>query len=138
MSRPDKSNAASSVPAPRFALGWAALSYALATMALAYPALSGLFLVNARSDQYIAGFAFRDFAVQSLRAGQGIPQWNPYMFGGLPYIAAMHGDIFYPTQLLRLLIGTDVGMTWGFIIHTFLAGLFTYGFLRAWGLGFFP
>ncbi|MDB4913960.1 MAG: putative rane protein, partial [Gemmatimonadetes bacterium] len=117
-------------------MAWAALAFAIATMALAYPALSGQFLVNPHSDQYIAGFGFRDFAVQSLRSGWGIPHWNPYLYGGLPYVAAMHGDIFYPTQLLRLLIGTDAGMTWGFIIHTFLAGLFTYGFLRAWGLGF--
>lgn len=117
-------------------MGLAALTYALATLALAYRALSGQFLVNPHSDQYIAGFAFRDFATMALRAGQGIPHWNPYMFGGLPYIAAMHGDIFYPTALLRLLIGTDAGMTWGFIIHTFLAGLFTYGFVRAWGVGF--
>ena len=117
-------------------MGFAALAYALATLVLAYPALSGQFLVNPHSDQYIAGFAFRDFATQALRAGQSIPHWNPYMFGGLPYVAAMHGDIFYPTALLRLAIGTDAGMTWGFIIHTFLAGLFTYGFLRAWGLGF--
>ena len=117
-------------------MAWAALCFALATLALAYPAFSGQFLVNPHSDQYIAGFGFRDFAVQSLRAGLGIPHWNPYLFGGLPYIAAMHGDIFYPTQLLRLVMGTDVGMTWGFIIHTFLAGLFTYGFLRAWGLEF--
>ena len=117
-------------------MGWAAVAYALATMALAYPALRGQFLVNPHNDQYIAGFAFRDFAVQSLRSGLGIPHWNPFLYGGLPYVAAMHGDIFYPTQLLRLLIGTDAGMTWGFIIHTFLAGLFTYGFLRAWGIGF--
>ncbi|MDQ2667699.1 MAG: YfhO family protein [Gemmatimonadota bacterium] len=117
-------------------MAWAALFFALATLALAYPALSGQFLVNPHSDQYIAGFGFRDFAVQSLRSGLGIPHWNPYLYGGLPYVAAMHGDIFYPTQLLRLAIGTDRGMTWGFIIHTFLAGLFTYGFLRAWGLGF--
>jgi hypothetical protein len=118
-------------------MGWAALTYALATLALAYPALSGQFLVNPHSDQYLAGFAFRDFATQALRAGHSIPHWNPYLFGGMPYVAAMHGDIFYPTALLRLLIGTDAGMTWGFIIHPFLAGLFTYGFLRAWGLGFF-
>ena len=117
-------------------MGWAALWYALATLALAYPALNGQFLVSPPSDQFIAGFAFRDFAVQMLRAGQGIPHWNPYLFGGLPYVAAMHGDIFYPTQLLRALVGTDVGMTWGFIIHTFLAGFLTYGFLRVWGLGF--
>ncbi len=119
-------------------MAWAAIAYAIATLALAYPALSGQFLVSVNSDQYKAGFAFRDFAVQSVRAGQGIPHWNPFMFGGLPYVAAMHGDIFYPTQLLRLLLGTDVGMTWGFVIHTFLAGLFTFAFLRAYGLEFFP
>ncbi len=119
-------------------MGWASLVYAVATMALAYPALTGQFLVNPRSDQYIAGFGFRNFAVESLRSGHGIPQWNPYLFGGMPYVAAMHGDIFYPTQLLRLLLGTDVGMTWGFVIHLFLAGLFTFGFLRAWGLAFYP
>ncbi|MFI5255918.1 MAG: hypothetical protein ACHQRK_01570 [Gemmatimonadales bacterium] len=110
----------------------------MATLALAYPALSGQFLVNPHSDQYIAGFAFRDFAAQSLRAGQGIPQWNPYLFGGLPYVAAMHGDIFYPTALLRMIMPTDAAMTWGFAIHLFVAGLCTYVFLRAWGLGFFP
>ena len=130
--------AAPSSPAPRFATGWAALAYALATLTVAWPALLGKFLVNPHSDQYIAGYAFRDFAAQSLRAGQGIPEWNPYLFGGLPYIAAMHGDIFYPTALLRMILPTDVAMTWGFVIHLFLAGLFTYGFLRAWGLGFFP
>ncbi len=117
-------------------MGWAAVAYAIATLLLAYPVLSGQFLVNPRSDQYIAGFAFRDFAAQALRAGQGIPQWNPYMFGGLPYVAAMHGDIFYPTALLRMVMPTDLAMSWGFILHLFAAGLFTYGFLRAWGLGF--
>jgi len=138
MSRPEKITAAPVSPAPRFAAGWAAIAYAIATFMLAWPALLGKFLVNPHSDQYIAGYAFRDFAAQSLRAGQGIPQWNPYLFGGLPYVAAMHGDIFYPTALLRVILPTDVAMTWGFIIHTFLAGFFTYCFLRAWGLGFFP
>jgi hypothetical protein len=122
MSRPEKSSAAPRSQAPRFAAGWAALAYAIATLLLAWPALVGKFLVNPHSDQYIAGFAFRDFAAQALRAGQGIPQWNPYLFGGLPYVAAMHGDIFYPTALLRVILPTDVAMTWGFIIHTFLAG----------------
>ena len=138
MPRPEKLPATPSSSAPRFATGWAALAYAIATLALAYPALSGQFLVNPHSDQYIAGFAFRDFAAQALRAGQGIPQWNPYLFGGMPFVAAMHGDIFYPTALLRMLMPTDVAMTWGFVIHLFVAGLFTYGFLRAWGLGFSP
>ena len=121
---------------PRFATAWAALVYAVSTMLLAYPALAGGFLVNARSDQYIAGYAFREFAAQSLRSGHGFPQWNPYLQGGLPYIAAMHGDIFYPTFLLRMILPTDLAITWEFVIHLFLAGLFTYLFLRAWRFGF--
>lgn len=123
--------------APRYALLWALLTYVLCTLILAYPALTGGFLVTPVSDQYIGGFPVRDFAAQSLKAGEGIPQWNPYIFGGLPYIAAMHGDIFYPTFVLRALLPTDVAMTWSFIIHVVLAGVFTYLFARSAGLGFF-
>jgi hypothetical protein len=129
----DLTAAPQQLPAPRFANGWAALVYALATLTLAYPALWGRFMINPRSDQYIAGYAFREFGAQTLRAGEGFPQWNPYLFGGMPYIAAMHGDIFYPTFLLRMIMPTDVAMTWTFVIHLFLAGFFTFGFLRAWG-----
>jgi hypothetical protein len=125
-------------PAPRFAALWAAFVYVGATLTLAYPALGGAFLVNPRSDQYIAGYAFREFAAQWLRSGRGFPEWNPYLFGGLPYVAAMHGDIFYPTFLLRMVLPTDQAMTWEFPIHLVLAGLFTYGLLRAWNFGFFP
>ena len=125
-------------PTPGRALAWAALTYAIFTLLLAYPALSGQFLVSAFSDQYIAGFPFREFAAESLRAGNGFPLWNPYQFGGMPYVAAMHGDIFYPTFLLRMLMPTDVAMTWSFIIHLFLCGLFTFLFLRSANFGFFP
>ncbi len=123
--------------APRFAFGWAALVYALGTLSLGYPALVGKFLVNPHSDQYIAGYAFREFAATMLRTTGHFPLWNPYLFGGLPYVAAMHGDIFYPTFLLRMIMPTDVAMTWGFIIHIFLAGLLTYVFLRDLGYSFF-
>ena len=125
------------VPLPRRATLWAAAAYAVAALSLGWPALVGKFLVNPRSDQFIAGYAFREYAAAALKAGEGFPLWNPYLFGGMPYIAAMHGDIFYPTFLLRMFLPTDVAMTWGFIIHVYLAGLFTYIFLRSLGLGFF-
>jgi hypothetical protein len=111
--------------------------YVIGTLSLAYPALVGKFLVSPHSDQYIAGYAFREFAATTLRTTGHFPLWNPYLFGGMPYIAAMHGDIFYPTFLLRMVMPTDVAMTWGFIIHIFLAGLFTFGFLRALGYSFY-
>ena len=99
-------------------------------LTLTCPALAGKFLVNPLSDQYQAGFAFRDFAAQVMKSTGGFPQWDPYLFGGMPYVAAMHGDIFYPTFLLRLILPTDVAMTWGMILHFFLCGLATYWFLR--------
>src|SRR5689334_6796907 len=89
---------------PRFAGAWAALVFALCTLVLGFPALGGGFLVNPASDQFKAGYAFREFAAASLKAGHGFPLWNPYLFGGLPYVAAMHGDIFYPTFLLRMIM----------------------------------
>lgn len=121
---------------PRFASAWAIATYVLCTMVFAWPALTGQFLVNPNSDQYIAGFAFRNFGAEMLRDTGSIPLWNPYLFGGMPFVAAMHGDIFYPTFLLRLMLGTDSGMTWSLILHVILAGCFTYGFLRAWGFSF--
>jgi hypothetical protein len=126
------------IAAPRLAGLWSALVYALATLWLGAPALTGQFLINIRSDQYLAGYAFREFAANALRTTGAFPMWNPYIYGGLPYVAAMHGDIFYPTFLLRMIMPTDVAMTVGFMLHIFLAGLFTYYFLRAWGLGFYP
>ncbi len=123
---------------PRLAGLWSALVYALATLWLGAPALAGQFLINIRSDQYLAGYAFREFAAHTLRTTGSFPLWNPYIYGGLPYVAAMHGDIFYPTFLLRMILPTDVAMTVGFMLHIFLAGLLTYYFLRAWGLGFYP
>jgi hypothetical protein len=123
---------------PRHAVLWAALVYVLCTLILGYPALTGGFLVTPVSDQYIGGFPVRDFAAQSLKAGQGIPGWNPFIFGGMPYVASMNGDMFYPTFLLRALLPTDVAMTWSFMIHIALAGLFTFIFLRTLRLGFYP
>jgi hypothetical protein len=117
---------------------WAIAVYLLVTVAYSYPAFAGRFLVNQRSDQFIGGFPLRNFATLWEQAGRGVPLWNPYIFGGMPYVASMNGDIFYPTALLRLALGTDVGMTFGFILHVFLAGCFTYLFLRrAMRLGFF-
>ncbi|MEO7368856.1 MAG: hypothetical protein ABIZ36_12930, partial [Gemmatimonadaceae bacterium] len=123
---------------PRRAGLFAALWYVVCTLALGYPALGGGFLAGPNSDQFVAGYAFREFGASMVKATHGFPQWNPYIFGGMPYVAAMHGDIFYPTFLLRLIAPTDVAMTWSFMIHIFLAGLFTYYFVRSSGFGFFP
>jgi hypothetical protein len=123
--------------APRHAGLMAVGVHLLATLVLCYPAFTGQLLLNPSSDQYKAGYAFRDFARQYFVDNGSLPQWNPYLYGGMPFVDGMHGDTFYPTALLRLLIGTGPGMTWGLVIHLFLAGIFTYVLLRSLRLSFF-
>lgn len=139
MARTPVSTATSEAPAaPPFASAWAALVYGLCALSLSWPVLTGKFLGNINSDQYIAGYAFRNFAAEYFKAHGAIPQWNPYLFGGMPFVAAMHGDIFYPTFLLRLIMPVGTAMACGMILHFFLSGLATYWFLRLAGrLSFF-
>jgi hypothetical protein len=123
--------------APRHATLWAALVYAVAVATLAWPAFSGGFLVSPVSDQFKGGYAVREFGTAILKQTGHFPEWNPYLFGGMPYVGAMNGDIFYPPSLvLRLLLRPDVFVTWAFIIHIFLAGFFTYLMLRVMGSRF--
>ncbi len=117
---------------PRPAALWAGLVFVLAAVSLMWPMFTGQFLAG--DDQLIAGYAFRDFGATYFKAHGRIPEWNPYLFGGMPFIAAMHGDIFYPTAWLRWLVPTDVGMTLGFFLHLVIAGGAMYALLR--GLAF--
>jgi hypothetical protein len=111
----------------------AVLVFLIAAGTLCWPMLSGRFLVG--DDQYIAGYGFRLFGAEMFRQTGHIPEWNPYLFGGLPYIAAMHGDIFYPTAWLRWFLPIDTAMNLGFFSHIVLAGVAMYVFLRALRVG---
>jgi hypothetical protein len=103
--------------------------FVLAAFTLCWPMLAGKFLLG--DDQYVAGYGFRLFGAEMFRQTGHIPEWNPYLFGGLPYIAAQHGDIFYPTAWLRWFLPIDTAMNLGFAGHIVLAGAAMYAFLRA-------
>ncbi|HLB55179.1 MAG TPA: hypothetical protein VJK71_08725, partial [Gemmatimonadales bacterium] len=106
-----------------------------AALTLCWPMLTGKFLAGPWSDQYLAGYSFRAFAAHFFREHAAIPLWNPYLFGGLPFVGAAHGDIFYPTAALRWILPTDVAMNLGFAGHIVLAGVTMYALLRTLKLG---
>lgn len=97
---------------------------------LSLPMWSGQFLAGPASDQFATGYAWRHWQAEQWKALGHIPLWNPGIFGGLPYVAGMHGDIFYPTAWLRLVLPTAFAMNLGFVVHYVLAGFFAYLFLR--------
>lgn len=114
---------------PRWPRAIAWLVFVLAALTLCAPMLGGRWLLG--DDQFVAGYAFRLFGAEYFQATGNIPGWNPYLFGGMPFIAAMHGDIFYPTAWLRWVLPVDVAMNIGFAVHIVLAGGFMYLFLRS-------
>jgi hypothetical protein len=118
----------------------AAAIYTVVVVAVFWPAFTGQFLVGERSDM-LEGYPPRAFAAAYLKAHHAFPQWDPHIFGGMPYLAnTAHGDTFYPTFLLRLILPVHVGISLGFVIHILLAGVFMFLFLRelrlSWGAGF--
>jgi hypothetical protein len=127
---------ASSSYTPRHPRLAAAAVCCIAALTLLWPLLSGKILFGGMSsDMFIAGYAFRKFGADWFTRTGSIPQWNPYLLGGLPYIAAMHGDIFYPTAWLRWIMPVDLAITYGMLVHLVLAGWFTYVLGRALGMG---
>lgn len=94
------------------------------------PMFTGHFLGGRWSDQTWAGIPFRQFWADEVHRTGSIPLWNPYMFGGLPFVGAMHGDMFYPTSFARLILRADQALNFTFFVHLLAAGVFSYGFLR--------
>jgi hypothetical protein len=85
------------------------------------------------NDTITAGVMLRTFFTESVRALGRVPQWNPYMMGGVPYVEGGGGDVFYPSVILHFLLPMTTALAWKLIIHVFLAGVFMYLCARAFG-----
>ena len=90
------------------------------------------------TDMLEQAYQLRRFAVQEVRAGRGLPLWNPFVYGGQPYLAVLPGPVFYPTSLLYLALPLFRAIGWTFVLHTALAGVLGYGAGRAFGLRRWP
>jgi len=76
------------------------------------------------------GYAQRQFMAEYIRRHLTIAFWQPHILSGQPTVAAFFGDLFYPTLFLRLILPVHIVWAWTFYLHTFLAGLGTYLFLK--------
>lgn len=87
------------------------------------------------SDTIQAGVFFRDFLVNHFKDHGSIPMWNPYIFCGMPFVDAFHGDIFYlPTFIIKMIMPLERALGWGLVVHVYLAGIFAYLCARGFGL----
>jgi len=74
-------------------------------------------------------YAWRLFGFDLLRRGM-IPLWNPYLFCGAPFVANWHSALFYPPNLIFLLIPVHIALNYSIAFHFFLTGALTYAFVR--------
>ncbi|MBI2469729.1 MAG: YfhO family protein [Planctomycetes bacterium] len=74
-------------------------------------------------------FYWRYFGFNTLAKGI-IPLWNPYIYGGTPFVGGVQSAIFYPLNLIYLIFPIHVAINYSIILHVFLSGVFTYLYLR--------
>lgn len=82
------------------------------------------------TDTLPSEYMKRTVAAEHIKEHGEMPRWNPFILGGLPFVDAMHGDIFYPTALLKLIMPVHRALGWKLILHVFLAGVFMYLMLK--------
>ena len=74
-------------------------------------------------------FYWRYFGFNTLAKGI-MPLWNPYIYGGTPFVGGLQSAIFYPLNLIYLIFPIHVAINYSIILHVFLSGVFTYLYLR--------
>ena len=113
----------------------ATAAFTLWPVLLSLPMFAGMWLASQWSDQYTAGLPFHAWSAAWFKRTGHLPLWNPEIFGGMPFVAAGSGDIFYPTWLLRFVVPVTTVGNLSFSLHYILAGLFTYLLLRRLQVG---
>lgn len=65
----------------------------------------------------------RQFGFEELRKGN-LPLWNPYNFSGMPFVGFFQSAMFYPPNMVHLILPLAAAINWTVALHIFLSGLF--------------
>jgi hypothetical protein len=109
------------------------VTWALLTLLVFRESLLGGVPLLGHDTMALSYFA-RNFYTEFVQSVGRFPHWNPLLFGGLPFIDGMHGDIFYPPSLALFWMEARTMWAWKMALHIFLAGAFMHLWLRGIGL----
>ena len=86
-------------------------------------------------------YAFSVYQYERLSAGE-IALWNPYNYGGSPFLADVQASVLYPPRLLSMALTALFDGEWRYeslqietLLHTLLTAWLAYAFLRRLTLG---
>jgi hypothetical protein len=75
----------------------------------------------------------RDFGFSELAKGN-MPLWNPHVFSGTPFVGAFQSGMFYPLNLMYMVLPLANAMNADAAIHIFLLNVFMFLWARKQGL----
>ena len=78
-------------------------------------------------------YPIRFFARESILSGI-IPFWNPYLAGGMPFLASLQTCVFYPPSIFIYILPFNLGLKFYVLFHFALAGISMYLLSRELGL----
>lgn len=85
------------------------------------------------SDAIQAGILFRSMLIDYVHQYGRAPVWNPYQFGGLPFIDGFHGDVFYPFSVIKYFVSLFRYYGWVMLLHVFFGGMAMFYCARVFG-----
>ncbi|MCS6872767.1 MAG: oligosaccharide flippase family protein [Anaerolineae bacterium] len=88
------------------------------------------------SDLVLQNWQWKQFIRASLANGE-LPLWNPYLFAGVPFLAAGQHSALYPFSLIYYVLPLENAYGWFTVSQLWLAGVLMYAFLRGIRLGRF-
>jgi hypothetical protein len=85
-------------------------------------ALPGDLVLGAPNTDMVSEFiAWRAYLADSLRAGH-IPLWNPYTYGGQPFLSGFESAVLYPPNLLFAVMPLGPALNFSILLHLVLLG----------------
>jgi O-antigen/teichoic acid export membrane protein len=84
------------------------------------------------SDLILENYPWKRFIIDSIKQGE-LPLWNPYLFGGIPFLAAGQHSALYPLSILYYILPLDKAYGWFTVLNLGLAGVFMFLFMRTLG-----
>ncbi len=88
------------------------------------------------SDLVLENYAWKKFIVESLRARE-LPLWNPYLFAGVPFLAAGQHSFLYPFSILFYILPIDRVYGYFIALQFVIGALAMFAFGRVLGLSRF-
>jgi O-antigen/teichoic acid export membrane protein len=89
------------------------------------------------SDLVLENLVWKQFIVQSIENGE-LPLWNPYLFAGVPFLAAGQHSALYPLSAVFYVLPLAKAYGLFTVLQLWLAGVFMYLFGRVLRMGPFP